>query len=121
MNASVLPYALLCLLGVFLASISQVMLKKAALRSYSGFWQQYLNPLVISAYVLLFVPTILGVFAYRVMPVNLGTVLETTSYLYVTFFGVVIFKEKLSVKKVLALVLIILGVLVYAVPFHGLN
>lgn len=116
MSTSILPYALLCLLGVFLASVSQVMLKKAALHSYDKFWKQYLNPLVIGAYILFFIPTVLGVFAYRGMPINLGVVLETTSYLYVTFFGVTVFKEKLNTRKVFALILIILGVLVYAIP-----
>ena len=45
--SSVLPYALISLLGVFLSSVSQVMLKKAAMRKYDSVLKEYLNPLVI--------------------------------------------------------------------------
>ena len=48
------------------------------------------------------------------MPVSLGPVLETTAYIYITIFGVTIFKEKLNAKKILALALIIAGIAIYA-------
>ena len=41
-------------------------------------------------------------------------VLESTSYLYVTAFGVLIFHEKLTGRRVLALALILGGIAVYA-------
>ncbi|MEG2201819.1 MAG: EamA family transporter [Raoultibacter sp.] len=44
----------------------------------------------------------------------MGPVLEATSYIYVTIFGVVIFKEKINRKKICALGLILLGVVVYS-------
>ena len=52
--------------------------------------------------------------AYKGVPLNVGPVLEATGYIYVTFFGVVIFHEKMNPKKIGALVLIILGILIYA-------
>ena len=110
--SAVLPYALISLLGVFLSSVSQVMLKKAAMRKYSSVVQEYLNPLVIFAY--FFGTTLLGILAYKGMPVSLGPVLETTAYFYITVFGVVIFKEKLNSKKILALCMIVMGIVVYA-------
>ena len=112
--SSVLPYALISLLGVFLASVSQVLLKKAAMRKYASVVQEYLNPAVIVAYAIFFGTTLLSVLAYKGMPVSLGPVLETTAYLYITVFGVTIFKEKLNAKKVLALALIIGGIVLYA-------
>lgn len=107
-------YACLLLLGTFLASISQVMLKKAALRSYENKLQEYLNPLVIVAYLIFFGTTFLSIFAYRGIPLSMGPVLEATSYIYVTIFGVTIFKEKLNGRKLLALALIMGGILVYS-------
>lgn len=59
--------------------------------------------------------TLMCIFAYRVVPLSYGPVLESTSYLYVTLFGVLIFKEKISKKKVLALGLIIAGIILYSV------
>jgi len=104
----------LLLLGVFISAISQVMLKKASMKKYSSPIREYLNPLVIFAYVLFVGTTFLSILAYRGIPLSLGPVLEATSYIYVTFFGVVIFKEKLNKKKILALVCIISGILVYS-------
>ena len=37
-----------------------------------------------------------------------------TSYIYITIFGVCIFKEKLNPKKIVALLLIVGGILVYS-------
>ncbi len=107
-------YACGLLLGTFLASISQVMLKKAALRTYESKIQEYLNPLVFFAYVIFLGTTFLSIYAYKGIPLSMGPVLEATSYIYVTFFGVTVFKEKLNRKKVLALLLIIGGILVYS-------
>ena len=54
------------------------------------------------------------IFAYKVVPLSYGPVLEASSYLYVTFFGVLVFKEKITKKKALALFLILLGIVVYS-------
>lgn len=107
-------YVCLLLLGTFLASISQVMLKKAALRSYESRLQEYLNPLVIVAYFIFLGTTFLSIFAYRGIPLSMGPVLEATSYIYVSIFGVTVFKETLSGRKIAALALILCGILIYS-------
>lgn len=111
---AMLPYIFLSLFGTFLSSVSQVMLKKAASKTYKNALAEYLNPLVIFAYVIFVSTTLISVLAYKGIPVSLGPVLETTGYIYVTVFGVLIFKEKLNVKKVIALCVIVLGVFIYA-------
>ena len=110
-----LPYILILLLGTFISSVSQVMLKKSADRSYASPLQEYLNPLVIGAYVLFFASTLMNVWAYRAVSLGLGAVLEATAYLYVTFFGVTIFHEKQNARKYLALALIIAGIILSAI------
>lgn len=108
-----LPYVVLFLFNVFLAACSQVLLKKAAMKHYDSVIREYLNPTVIIAYGLFFATTIIGVLAYKGIPISLGPVLEATSYLYVTLFGVMIFHEKMTKKKTSGLVLIIAGILVF--------
>ena len=114
MDKTQVLYAGVLLAGVFISAISQVMLKKAAMKTYDSSIREYLNPLVIFAYVLFVGTTLLSIVAYRGIPLSMGPVLEATSYLYVTFFGVTIFKEKINRKKLLALCLIIAGILVYS-------
>lgn len=113
MNKEIL-YSLFLLIGVFVSSISQVMLKKAALKKYDSPIKEYLNPLVIFAYLLFICTTFLSIIAYKEIPLSLGPVLEATSYIYITVLGVKIFGEKINRKKIFALVLIILGIVVYS-------
>ena len=113
MNNSVM-YACVLLAGVFISAISQVLLKKAANRQYESKIREYLNPMVIIAYALFVGTTFLSIIAYKGIPLSMGPVLEATSYIYVTFFGVKFFGEKLNKKKVIALVLIIAGICTYS-------
>ena len=76
--------------------------------------KEYLNSLVISAYAIFFLATLCSIYAYKVVPLSMGPILEATSYIYVTIFGVVIFKEKLSARKLIALGLIIAGIAFYS-------
>jgi len=115
MDRTVLMYSCLILLGVFISAISQVMLKLAARKHYDSVIKEYMNPLVIFAYVLFVGTTFLSILAYRGIPLSMGPILEATSYLYVTFFGVKIFHEKMNAKKYIALALIIGGIAVYAI------
>lgn len=109
-----IKFVVLLLIGVFVSSISQVFLKKASLRTYDNKLSEYLNPMVVFAYILFFCATLLNVFAYKGIDVSLGPVLEATSYIYVTIFSVIIFKEKLNTEKLLALILILVGILAYS-------
>lgn len=114
MDKTVLAYSCVLLFGVFVSAISQVMLKKAALKEYDSRIKEYLNPLVIFAYVMFVGTTLLSILAYRGIPLSMGPILEATSYIYVTFFGVVIFKERIGAKKIIALALIILGICIFS-------
>ncbi len=109
-----IAYALILLFGVFISAVSQVMLKKSANKKYDSRIKEYLNPLVIFAYLIFFMATLLSIVAYKGIPLSMGPVLEATSYIYVTVFGVKIFKEKLGKKKIIALLLIITGIMIYS-------
>ena len=108
-------YAAILLAGVFISSVSQVLLKKAAMKQYDSPIQEYLNPQVILAYVLFFGTTLLSILAYRGIPLSLGPVLEATSYIYVTLFGVTIFKEKMNRRKLFSLAVLLAGIVIYAI------
>lgn len=114
MNETLALYAGILLLGTFISAVSQVILKKAALKTYDSRIKEYLNFPVIFAYTLFILTTFMCIFAYRVVPLSYGPVLESTSYLYVTLFGVFIFKEKITKKKVIALGLILAGIVLYS-------
>ena len=107
-------YAGIYALGVFLAAVSQVLLKMEAMKEHDSLLAEYLNPMVIFAYGIFVLTTLMTVIAYWVIPVSLGAVLEATSYLYVTAFGALIFKERITWQKAAAIGVIILGVVIFA-------
>ncbi len=115
MNKTKLIYAAVLLFGVFISAVSQVILKKAAMKEHGSFLEEYLNPSVIIAYSIFVCSTLLSIIAYKGIPLSLGPVLEATSYLYITLFGMKFFGEKINVKKAAALGLIITGICVYAI------
>ena len=114
MDKKVLFYSCFLLFGVFISAISQVMLKKSALKKYNSKIKEYLNPLVIGAYSIFVISTFMSIIAYKGIPLSMGPILEATSYIYITIFGVKIFKEKITKKKLFALLLIITGIGVYS-------
>lgn len=114
MERTMIYYAGMLMIGVFLSAISQVMLKKAALKQHANRLAEYLNPLVFFAYMIFVGTTFLSIYAYKGIPLSMGPVLEATSYIYVTVFGVTIFKEKLNRQKLMGLLLIVFGIAVYS-------
>jgi drug/metabolite transporter (DMT)-like permease len=113
-NSTVALYALILLVSVFVSAVSQVMLKVSANREHASTVREYANPLVIGAYAMFVLSTLMTVYAYKEVPLSLGPVLESTSYLYVTAFGALIFKEKVTPRKLVALALIVGGICVFA-------
>lgn len=113
-NEALVLYSGVFLLGTFISAISQVLLKAEALKPHASRIKEYLNFPVILAYTLLLLTTFMCIFAYRVIPLSFGPVLESTSYVYITIFGALIFKEKVTPKKVAALCLILGGIVVYS-------
>ena len=115
MNRQMIPYAALMLVGTFISAVAQVLLKKEAQVRHGSVIEEYLNPRVIIAYIIFFGATFLSIFAYRVVPLSMGPILEATGYIWVTIFGVTIFKERMNKTKIIALGLIIAGIVVYSV------
>ena len=107
-------YSLILFIGVFISSISQVMLKKSANKDYDNHLKEYLNPIVIFAYLLFFISTLMSIYAYKGIPLSMGPLIEATSYFYITYFGIKIFKEKLNNKMIIALLFIIVGIIIYS-------
>ena len=92
----------------------QELLPDLSVQTYENKIREYVNLPVISAYTIFVVATFLSVFAYKVVPLSMGPILEATSYIYITVFGVTIFKERLTKRKVVALITIIAGIIVYS-------
>jgi len=106
-------YAVLFVFNVFLAACAQVMLKTSANRNYSTKIKEYLNPYVIGAYSIFVVNTLVSIYCYRFLELKQGGVLQMFAYVFVLLIDRVFFKGKITHKKVLGMVLIITGIMVF--------
>ena len=114
MNDKEFFYASFILIGTFISSAAQVLLKKVAMKEHCSVKDEYLNKNVIIAYMIFVLATFLSIYAYKGIPLSMGAVLESTSYLYITIFGAYFFKEKITVRKIVAIVFIISGIIIYS-------
>ena len=94
-------YYVLGLLSVTIASFSQILLKKGAMKQYDSFIKEYLNIFVISGYVMMFGSVFLTMIVYRGMDFMNVPVLEAVGYVLVPVLSYLFFKEKLTKKKII--------------------
>ena len=107
MNSGVLIY----LITPFLSALSQLLLKKAADNpKYSGI-RTYLNGQVILAYGLFFGCMLLKVVALRTLDLTIASVLEASGYLYVMVLSFLILKEKITPRRLIGNLVIVLGII----------
>ena len=106
MTSGVLIY----LITPLLSAISQLILKKAADQSkYTGI-RTYLNAPVILAYALFFGCMLLNVVALRTLDLTVASVLEASGYIYVMVLSFLILKEKITPRRLIGNLIIILGI-----------
>lgn len=113
MNEKIL-FSLIFIFGVFISSISQIVLKKSAQQEYPNRIREYLNARVILAYIIFFGATLCSIFAYTVIPLSLGPILESAGYIFVAVLSWLFLKERITKKKMLGLSIIIIGIILYS-------
>lgn len=107
-------YHVIVFLAVVLASLAQILLKWSANDKHAQAWADYLNVKVIGGYALLAVSFLLNIFAMsKGVLVKEVSTLETLSYLLVPLLSWMAFSERLSQRKVWAIICIVLGVIVF--------
>ena len=106
-------YVFLLILAVLVSSISQIILKKSASKTYSSILKEYLNIYVITGYGLMVLSTVLVVLGLKGVPYKNEPIIESLGYLFVMILSNRLLGEKITKKKVLGNVLILVGIAVY--------
>ena len=106
MNSGVLIY----LITPLLSAVSQLILKKAADNPKLSGIRAYLNLPVILAYGLFFGCMLLNVVALRTLDLTVASVLEASSYIYVMALSWLFLKEKITKRRLLGNLIIIVGI-----------
>lgn len=106
-------YVGIMMCSVLVASLSQVLLKISANKTYASRLREYLNKYVITGYALLFLSTILTMLALRGMPLSWVNVFESSGYFFVFLLSYFILKERASRRKLIGFAVIFAGILVF--------
>jgi drug/metabolite transporter (DMT)-like permease len=100
--------------SVFLAACAQMLLKQGARQQYDTWWRQYINGWVIGGYAIMLGTMMMNIFAMsRGVEVKEVSMIESMSYLFVPILSFVIFKERLTWRRVSAIGVIIIGIIVF--------
>lgn len=109
-------YYLIVILSVFAAACAQMLLKQGARKEYASWWRQYFNPWVIGGYGIMACSLVLNIWCMsKGVQVKEVSVIESMSYLFVPVLAFMLFKEKLTLRKVCAIGIIITGVILFFV------
>lgn len=107
---------IIVILSVFLAACAQMLLKEGARQQYDAWWRQYINGWVIGGYAIVFVTMLMNIFAMsRGVEVKEVSIIESMSYMFVPVLSFIFFKERLTWRRVCAIAIIIVGVVVFFV------
>ena len=107
---------IIVILSVFLAACAQMLLKQGARQPYNVWWRQYMNGWVIGGYAIMIGAMLMNIYAMsRGLKVQEVSIIEATSYLFVPTLSFIFFKEKLTWRKIGAIGIITIGVILFFV------
>lgn len=107
-------YFMIAVVSGILSSFSQVLLKKSTQKEKKSVWGEYLNLYVMIGYALMVSCMLLTVIAYRGIPFKYGAVIESLVYLYIMILSRIFLKEKLTKKKIIGNIIIVIGVIIFS-------
>lgn len=100
--------------SVLLAAFAQMLLKKSAIRNHRSWIFEYLNPFVIAGYGMMLISMLIDIWAIsKGVQVKEVSTIESSSYFFVSVLGWLFYKEKINLRKALAILLILAGVAVF--------
>ena len=113
MSNGQLIFFLLMFVSELIASSSQMLLKKSALKKYPNVIREYLNILVIAGYGMLVLSMVISIYCMSGLGYLGVVVMEPIAYIIVMVMARIFFKEKFTVRKLLGVALIVGGIVVF--------
>lgn len=107
------PYYIGVVATAFASAVSQILLNVSAEKKYENKIREYLNPWVISSYAILAIVLVTNIYLLGFMNLKEENAIASSTYVFVLILSRVILKEKITVKKVIGNVLIIIGILIF--------
>ena len=100
--------------AVFVASLSQILLKQSAEKDHKNFFAKFLNWRVIRGYALMMGTTVINVFAYRGVELKVTPMIESTGIIWVTVLAAVFLGERPTKRGIISILITIIGIIVFS-------
>lgn len=107
------PYYIGVIVTSLAAAVSQILLNVSATKKHVNHIKEYINPWVISSYVILVVVLVTNVYLLRFMDLKEENAIVSSTYVFVLILSRIILKEKITWRKVTGNILIVAGILVF--------
>ncbi len=104
---------LLAFFAVFVASVSQILLKRSAQVEHRHVIFKFLNWRVILGYALLLGTTVINVFAYRGIELKVTPMIEATGIIWVTVLAALLLGERPGRRTILSIAVTVAGIIVF--------
>lgn len=111
----ILVYSMIMILSVFISSVSQIILKKSALKTYDTHLGEYANPYVIIAYGIFFCSTFITIYALKYVPLSMGPILESAGYIFIVVLSRIFLNEYISKRKLMGMGAILFGIVIFSI------
>ncbi len=106
-------YYIIIIINAFFSALSQILLNISADKKHKNKLFEYLNPYVILSYGILFLVLVINVYCMRFVPLKNAHAVAASTYIFVLLLSRIILKEKITVKKIIGNIIIILGIIVF--------
>ncbi len=107
-------YWALVVASVFCAALAQMCLKRGAIGRHASMWSKYVNPWVVGGYIVLGTTLIVNVFCLEHgIQMKEISAIESLGYLFVPLLSRMFFLERVTIRKMVAIGIIMLGIMVF--------
>ena len=104
----------LVLISSLLGVASQMILKRSARKNYPSWWREYINLWVIGGYGIMVLSLLINLWAIHIgVLAQEVSIIECINYLLIPLGAWWIFKEPITKRKMVAIGIIIVGVIVF--------
>ena len=104
----------LVLISSLLGVASQMMLKHSARKNYPSWWREYINLWVVGGYGIMVLSLLINLWAIHIgVLAQEVSIIECINYLLIPLGAWWIFKEPITRRKMVAIGIIIVGVIVF--------
>lgn len=96
-----------------ITACSQILLKKSANKKYKCVFFEYLNPFVVTSYILYVTVLALNVLIYTGIDYRFGVVINSLAMVFVMIMSRLILKEHITKNRIVGISLIVLGIICF--------